>query len=616
MSDSKTMHNNITNIDNITLSKGAINYLDNQFVQDGDNKIIEAKFIFQIIYVVKNLSNWYCCSLLDQNSKFGGFCIKYESIYGEPKEGDIIQTNKIKIVKLPNRETNLYFCENVKRLSQSKKMKIEPSKVDSVSKKRSSSKKDYSNMKKKFLDYFNDSDIKISEKKENSEKKSEIKEQQINNEKYNLILNQKKYTLISCLNSFTNNPFFLMKCKSKSELREFKNSRGEGQVQNYLFIDIEGSKIQAVSFNANYYDGIIKVGCIYEIYRASITSSSRDYDSTNCPFQLIFYINFTKVKEVEDDGKFDNVKDDSEIIPIQSLTIEKLKQAVNIIGIILDDKGIIEKLKENHDICKYRKLIIGDDTFHRINIKFWSQNLLEKQFSKGDIIYISNIKFKEYFNNYELNSLIFTEVIIYNYNKQRERDLKNFYIKHPNINEYKDISYSILYSNPLTEYKFIYDYRNNYNIDYLENNNKRLFKISGYIYNIFHRESNLYLGCLYCNKKFEKMCPYCLTDKTKLIMTLNILIIDCSDYLWVELFDEIAEYFFEISPIYYEKLIKEKNKEELEKINKRLLYHHYSFIGKYKRPSIDDDEHGRIFQVIQYNEIDNKYYSDLLKKIK
>ena len=613
MSDSKIIHNNNININNITLSKGAINYLDNQFVQDGDNKIIEAKFIFQIIYVVKNLSNWYCCSLLDQNSKFGGFCIKYESIYGEPKEGDIIQTSKIKIVKLPNRDTNLYFCENVKRLSQSKKMKIEPSKVDSVSKKRSSSKKDYSNMKKKFLDYFNGSDIKISEKKDNSDKKSDIKTQ-INEEKYNLILNQKKYTLISCLNSFTNNPFFLMKCKSKSELREYKNNRREGQVQNYLFIDTEGGKIQAVSFNANYYDSIINVGCIYEIYRASITSSSREYDSTNCPFQLIFH-NFTRIKEVLDDGKFDNVKDDEEIIPIQSLTIDKLKRAVNILGIVLDDKGIIEKLKENHDICKYRRLIIGDDTLHRTSIKLWNPNLIEKQYSKGDIIYISNIKFKEYFNNYELSSLAFTEIVIYNENKRRERELKNCYIKHPNINEYKDISYSILYSNPLTEYQFIYDYRNNFNTDYLENNNKRLFKISGYIYNIFHRENNLYLGCLYCNKKFEKMCPYCLTDKTKLIMILSILIIDCSDYLWVELFDEIAEDFFEVTPVYYEKLIKEKNKEELEKINNKFLYHHYSFIGKYKGPSIDDG-HGGIFQVIQYNEIDNKYYNDLLKKIK
>jgi len=613
MSGSQEINNNDTNYNNITLSKGAINYLDNQFVQDGDNKIIEAKFIFQIIYVVKNLSNWYCCSLLDQNSKFGGFCIKYESIYGEPKEGDIIQTQTIKIVKLPNRDTNLYFCENVKRLSQSKKMKIEPNKVDSVSKKRSSSKKDYSNMKKKFLDYISGNDIKVSEKKDNSVKKSDIKEN-INNEKYNLILNQKKYTLISCLNSFINNPFFLLKCKSKSGLRDYKNSRTEGQVQNYLFIDTEGSQIQAVSFNANYHDDIINVGSIYEIYRAHVTYISRDYDSANCPFQLIFQ-SFTRVKEVEDDGKFDNVKDDMDVISIQNLTIEKLKKVVNIVGIVLENKGIIEKLKENHDICKFRSLIIGDDTLHRINIKLWSQNLYEKEFSKGDIILITNIKFKEYFNTYQLSSLIFTEVILYNDNRRRENELKNFYIKHPNLNEYTDISYSILYSNPLIEYKFIYDYRDNYNIDYLENNNRKLFKISGYIYNIFHGENNLYLGCFYCNKKFEEMCPNCLTEKTKLIMTLHILLMDCSDYLWIELYDEIAEDFFGVSPHYYEKIIKENKKEELEKINKKLLYHHYSFIGRYKGPSLDD-RHGGIFQVIQYNEINNKYYNDLLNQIK
>lgn len=614
MSDAESIHNNNTNINNITLSKGAINYLDNQYVQDGDNKVIEAKFIFQIIYVVKNLSNWYCCSLLDQNSKFGGFCIKYDSIYGEPKEGDIIQTNKIKIVKLPNRDTNLYFCENVKRLNQSKKMKIEPNKVDSVSKKRSSSKKDYSDMKKKFLSYYTDSDIKNSEKKDFSDKKDDIKEN-INKEKYNLILNQKKYTLISCLNTFTNNPFFLLKCKCKSELREYKTTRNEGLVQNYIFIDTEGSKIQAVSFIADHFDSIINIGCIYEIIRASIINSPPNYYITECPLELRFH-NYTKIKEVPDEGKFDNVKDDSEIIPIQSLTIEKLKRRVNIVGIVLEDKGIKERLKENHDIVKFRKLIVGDDTLHRININLWKSNFLEKkQYLKGDVVYISNILFNEYFYNYHLNSIMFTKIIIYNDNNQREKELKNFYIKHPNIREYKDISYSILYSNPLTEYKFIYDYRDNYNIDYLENNNNNFFEISGYIYKISHRGSNLYLGCLYCNKKFEKMCPSCMTDKTKLIMMLNVLIIDCSDYLWIELYNEVAEDFLEVSPEYYEKILKENNIEELEKINKKLLYHHYSFIGKYKGPTINDG-HGGIFQVSQYNKIDNNYYGDLLKKIK
>ena len=117
MNESKLITPKKTN-NNIKLSKGAINYLDNQFIKNGDNKVINKQFTFQVIYAIKKLSNWYCCSLLDQDNKFGGFCIKYESQYGEPKKGDIIQTNKIQIIKLPNRDTNLYFCENVKKFEK------------------------------------------------------------------------------------------------------------------------------------------------------------------------------------------------------------------------------------------------------------------------------------------------------------------------------------------------------------------------------------------------------------------------------------------------------------------------------------------------------------------
>ena len=100
---------NNKNFNNIKLSKGAINFLDNQIIKNGENKIIEINFTFQIINAIKKLSNWYCCSLMDQNAKYGGFCIKYRKKHGEPKKGDIIKTTKIQIVKLPNRETNLYF---------------------------------------------------------------------------------------------------------------------------------------------------------------------------------------------------------------------------------------------------------------------------------------------------------------------------------------------------------------------------------------------------------------------------------------------------------------------------------------------------------------------------
>lgn len=623
-------------INNIMLSKGAINYLDNQLVKDGDNKIIEAHFIFQIIYAIKNLSNWYCCSLLDQNSKFGGFCIKYDKLYGEPKDGDIIETNKIQIVKLPNRATNLYFCDNVKRLSKSKKMKVDPNIVDSVTKKRkASSKKDYSNRNYRLLGNVNskNNDNEIdknfsnkSEKKILSNNLSKMSDHKTNinkNSSDKKSTSQKKYTLISELTSFTNNPIFLLKCKSKSDLKEYRNDRWQGPVQNYLFYDTKGDKIQGVAFQtfANYFDKIINVGSIYEIYNIYRKRGNPEYNLSKCEFQLIFNYS-TRIEQCEDHGEFKDISqkinniENDEFIPISNLVDINKNKILNIKGFILDDKGITKKIKENQEICQYRRLIIGDNTLHSICVKIWENKIQEeKKYLKGDIVYISYLKLKEYYNNYELNSLGITEIFSYN-NPEKENELYNFYKKHPEIREYKNISYVVLNSNPNIKYKFIRDFIDNYNLEYNENNNNnKIVKISGIVENLNHRENNYYLGCAYCNKKIEKICPNCNTDKSKLVFIFNIRIKDCSDYLWIEFYDEIAEDFLGITADYYDKLIKENNKIALKQIDKKILYHSFSFIGKYKGPPIDEG-HGGVFFVIQYNEIDGEYFKNLIKQIK
>ena len=112
--------NNSENDDNIIeLSQNSINYLAKQFVQIGDKKIIKKKFILQIIYIIKRLPNWYACSLIDKNSKYDGFFINYDERYGLPKVGDIIKTFSIQIVKLPNRDDYLYFCDNIQKIKES-----------------------------------------------------------------------------------------------------------------------------------------------------------------------------------------------------------------------------------------------------------------------------------------------------------------------------------------------------------------------------------------------------------------------------------------------------------------------------------------------------------------
>ena len=209
MQNSNAMKSPAKKNKNYQLSKQAIKYLDNQIINDGEKKIIEAEFIFQVVYSMKKLDNWYCCSLIDQNSKYGGFCIKYKKRYGVPKEGDIIKTSKIEIVKLPNRDTNIYFCDKVKKVEESKKMIVDPKNVDSITKVRSTSRKQAYMKYNIFKNYEGDNEINHNMNSP-TQNKYPLLGKNILSDSKNVNLSQKKPTLVSELTSFVNNPVFII----------------------------------------------------------------------------------------------------------------------------------------------------------------------------------------------------------------------------------------------------------------------------------------------------------------------------------------------------------------------------------------------------------------------
>ena len=606
MIENQKINNSIIN--NIQLSEGAINFLDNQILKNGESKVLEASFTFQIIHAIKNISNWYCCSLLDRNSKFGGFCIKYENQYGEPKKGDIIQTNKIQIIKLPNRETNLYFCTDVKKVNQSKKMIIDPKKLDSVSKKRSSSKKN-PNLNDKLLENIN-KNIFIGSHNKSS----------VNSDKNGINMNnmQSRFTLISNLDNFTNNPTFLLKCRHKNKIREYINKRTNKQsyLQEYLFYDTNGDEIQGIAYDkyALDYNEVIKEGSVYQIYKADRYLMNPNFQRTECQIQLIFK-NFTKIEEVKDNGEFQNFKK-KEFTIIGQLSIDQIYHIINVRGIILEDRGTTEKRKENDKSVMIKRLIIGDDSFHKINVMLFNEKIeRDKKYSKGEIITIYYIKFHKYINYYNLNCNNCTEIGPCD-DQQREKELKDFYNKHPYPYEYKDISYVILNSLKNIQFKFLQDTKDDYILEYNGSNYnmQKLIKINGTIINFNHNETNFYECCVFCNKKYEDVCPNCLIDRKKLIVVLNVEISDCTGNLWIEFSGEIAENFIGTNVEEYAKFIKDNDSFQLNKINQRILYHNYSFIGKYKYTFGEDNK--CLFYVLQFNENDKNYFKELLVKLK
>ena len=595
----------------IILSESAINFLDNQILRDGDIKIIENEFIFQIIHAIKKHTDWYFCSLMDQSSKYGGFCINYERRYGEPKIGDIIQTKKIAIVKLKGRESNLYFCQNVKKIKESKEMIIDPKNIESVLKKRLSS-------KNKLIDNNNYLNNLKSDKNIifNSSKKYFPQNSNINFREKDKI-NLKKYTLLSNLTNFTNNPIFLLKCRFKSIVKVIlsKNRKFNDKVQNYIFYDTKGEEIQAAAFGewADKFDNIIKVDSIYEISKINKSPNKSEFKLTNFDFKINFGKN-TKIEEINERAPFQNTKINDNSIPISKLTADKANIFIrSVIGFVLEDKGIIEKKKENGDIIKIRIIVIGDNTLHKISIKLWEEKLHpEKNYSKGDIVCAYNFKFKKYYNTYDLSSISLSEIQPCD-DEKKLKELKDFYNKHQNIYEYKDINFVNLNSQINIENKFITEFKEDCNLQSDEIDNEKLVKINGTIIDFADNENGVYEGCFFCNKKMEEECQICLNKRKKIIFLFHVQIIDCTDFLWLEFLGDIGENFFGISPINYQKMINENDVNGLNKIKERILYNKYTFIGKYKGYFYEECA---IFSVVQFNKNDNQYYNELTQRLK
>ena len=610
------------------LSKEAINYLDNQIIKDGENKTIEAPFTFQVVYAIKKFKDWYCCCLMDQKSKYGGFCIKYNKRYGEPKEGDIIKTKKIQIVKLPNRDNNLYFCDNVKKLEESKKMIINPQSVDSVTKVRSTSKKKAYLKYNIFQNYNGEEDDNIyNEININSPNQDRLIniENKILSENRNKIITPKKPILISDLTSFTNNPFFILKFIAKSDIKIFSskyNLIGVDYVQNYVFSDINGDKIQAVAYSydtTQKFDKLLKINSIYKISRVNKKTNFRnEFNITNTQIQLTFTFN-TKIEELtEEERKSQGFKDKNEFTKIKDL-LNKENKVFNIYGIILDDKGIIEKKKiNNNEIIKYRRLIIGDDSLHKVNLILWEDSMLDSDnlYFKGDIVCAKDFKYKSYYYYYQLNSS-FASKFEYLTEPKVNKGLKKFYSKHQKIEEYTDLTFLELNNRKDIKHIFIEEFLDEFEAEIQKQNNynnSKCYKINGIVVNIEHGDNNVFSGCKFCGKKFDEICPSCNTYNKKLFLDFWIQIKDCSNQMWIRLSGECAENFLGITPEEYQLLIKYNNKYKLAQIEKRFLYYEFIFIGKNNSPTLDDFRSGG-FSVFQYKRVDKDYFRQLINLI-
>ena len=582
------------------LSKGAIKFLESQTVTQGTKKSVDIDFTFQIERASKNSGGIYNCTLLDNDSKYGGFLLNYEPKDGIPGVGDIIHVSKILIAILPSRDSHIYYCKNVRLIRRAMALQVDPKKVSNVS-------------KKKSLQNYQNSVYRPSLNEGSS---------QDNNANSNDYFDDSGCTLISSLTTFSTNARLYLKCKVKNPVRNFvaKSTKKDCILQSYIFTDTKGDEIQATAFNKSVesLSKLIQEGGIYEIRKANIQLAERAFNATKCDYRLVFNES-AQITKAPDNGKFSGVK--FSIIPLEQIVDFPIGKIIDVFGFVLDDKGFQEITTKNEKIIKMQKLIIGDDTFSRIELTLWEPfGSADINYSLGDLIAVKNCRIREFNGKKQLSTTDSTEVKR-SLDPESDSRLRKFYDEHQNENEYKDIQGEMISSGAIkspAELVFIKDIQNTFDIE-MDNKDRPVFEINATVTKINHSERNFYKGCVKCHKKMDTdVCTYCSCTDKKIFMTLSVNVRDATSFFWIDMFGELAEKFLGIKGEDYENLIKNggtvEENEGLIPINDRIEYHTFSFIGKVRENIYNETKRYR-FSVFRFNEITVEKRKSLAKML-
>ena len=589
---------------NIRLSSGAIKFLESQKLSNGIKKTLDVDYTFQIEKASKTNGGIFNCTLIDNDSKYGGFLVQYDPNDGSPEVGDIFHTSKIIIAILPSRESHIYYCKSVKLIRRAMALQVDPTKLSNIS-------------KKKSLENYKNSLYKNQDEENNNDQR---------NNKNNGQFDDSGCHLISSLTTFTTNARLYLKCKNKNDIRTFitKTTKKDCTLQNYIFSDIKGDEIQATAFGktAQNFDKIIQEGGIYEIKKVTIQLAERAYNPTKCDYRLVFN-DSCQIESVPDNGKFGNVK--FSIIPLDRIIDFPIGKLVDVFGFILEDKGFQEYQSRNDKTIKNQRIIIGDDTMHKIEVTLWSPlGNPDNNFIIGDLIALKNCRIREYGGKKMLSTTESSD-LRNSLDSTNDSRLRSFYEEHQNIGEYNEIQGEALFTGSRTpsELTFIKEIQNTYDLE-MDNKERPVYEIVGTVTKFNHSDRNYYIGCEKCHKKMEtEVCTYCSNTSKKTILVFAVNIRDASSFLWIDFFGDLAEKFLGMKGEEYEELLKKgttpEENEGLIAINDRIEYHTFSFIGRVRENIYNETKRYR-FSVFRFSERTptirkslNKMIANLLK---
>ena len=377
-----------------------------------------------------------------------------------------------------------------------------------------------------------------------------------------------------------------VKCISK-----LKVNRDKKNYIHFIFRDPEGAEINAYIYGKLIDDmdaRIVQNG----VYLISDYLVKPKISSTliNCDYRLVL-MKKTKIEALPPDSIFNNIH--FHFLSIDELFYFREGTIVDVCGIIYEE-GKIEIVNTRFGYRMLRTILILDNSLKKIYISVWEPVCENNRikFEKGEIIAFKYCKlfiFPTKIKKLETTSLS----LVQNSTSDFEKDtsLREFYDKHNDINEYSFVL------NP-PNYKYLEQLKKQilYNLENNIDNCNVPFLTKGYIEDIALDDKSIYNGCPLCHKKLKDLeendeeynenakykCLMCkkLFVEPKYIFKLSFTVRDANSKVFFNMIGDEAVKFLETEPYIVKHYLDEKNYSELKKIENKVLFQEYIFMGK------------------------------------
>ena len=396
------------------------------------------------------------------------------------------------------------------------------------------------------------------------------------------------YMELRALSTFSKDFTIKVRCNKKTDMKHYKNAKGDGNLFSFVVIDSTGTEMQVTCFNKVAQDiyNTINEGHVYRIKGGSVKMNDRKYNAINNDYKLILD-EFSEVVCLGDTADNDIPYITYDFTPIKDIESLNAGRSVDIIAKVIscEDKRTIRTKSDKE--MNLRKIKVGDDSGYIIEFTLWNEHA-DASIAEGDYIGVKNAKVGD-FNGKNLGTVSDTTISI-KPDCDRLQIVQNYF--NNNAESLKQIK-GTTEVNRNYETCFIKEMKNE--LDTITDGNYPFYKFLGTLSSLPLRDRNFYKACPECKKKvvedgYGYKCESCNKniDEPNLTYTLSLCFKDGTDQVWVDLFGALGEKLLNKTAKEYSVMHEQGNEDELNKMIKAATFRKYLITVKPKIDSYND----------------------------